>query len=221
MLEAEIRWEISERNVSRGLRSAVPSINAGLRRAASRMVAPIGVALGNGIRSTSAYQSLLNDQSENALGVHLGQPSEVFQAWMESVIQTWVGSIRARIRPPRFASGEIRAGFTIEGVREDYSDVLGLAEAQYASNDHTIPWLRWLLLDAQNVSIANYDLRFGPSRRSRTGSAIMIPSRTFWTIPSPFNVAEENNFINEVTGSSNFLVEIRGIILNQLNRIRI
>jgi len=95
-----------------------------------------------------------------------------------------------------------RLGLHIGLVEVDYKKILDASYAEYTSypSGITIPWLRWLLLEADSIRIIGWSIVRKPGAKgSRSGYAIMVPSkRRFWRIRAPFNVPASRNFVIQI-----------------------
>ena len=130
---------------------------------------------------------------------HLGLRREDLFTSLNQILETWKKSVVLQLDR---ANNRI----DIYAVRTDYQEVLSLPVASYISYNKNgiateIPWLRWILLEANTINIANWTVLFKESDASRAWNAIMI-RRTktpgFWSMPSPFNKDEATNFVSRI-----------------------
>ena len=159
------------------------------------------------IQNTNEWASLLDTDSEGSLGVELGLRGNEIRLWLAKILEVWKQSITVKVLPPRISRGVLYMQMDIRGIRSDYSDVLTQPYAMYVSiNGLEIPWLRWLLLEADQVRIPGYSIKYKPGAKgSRSGDALMEPDpQGFWQMPTEFRLPEEENFVSRVTGSREF-----------------
>jgi len=105
-------------------------------------------------------------------------------------------------------------------LRDDYSDLLSLAEATFQYTSFTgsgiLPWLRWLLLDGGSPVIGGFDFAPLPSIFSRTGGGIMTPGGN-WNIPANLAGTSNNNILTRAL--TNIQKDLESIIKQELQRV--
>jgi hypothetical protein len=82
-------------------------------------------------------------------------------------------------------------------IKENYEDVLSSADAFVIDDAKSLklPWLEWLLLYGGKIIVRSYEVKVGPNPHSRTGLAIMKPSKKNWRVPAEFSGTRENNWV--------------------------
>lgn len=147
--------------------------------------------LAQSIMSQPEYQSLLN----GALKFELGVPDAASR--VSNMIDIWASGARVNYGPFRQTNSGLSASFSIDMLKDDYSDILSsdLAIITDSVSGITIPWLEWLLLEGGNILVKNYKVQFGANDRSRTGFAIMVSSNENWRVPPEFAGTKTNNWI--------------------------
>ena len=95
------------------------------------------------------------------------------------------------------SGSQIKGGLSIGMIKEDYADVLGMDEATIIDRQtgSVVPWLYWLLLGGGDILVKDYAIKIGPSKKSRTGNAVMVKSLKNWRMPSKFVGVADNNWV--------------------------
>jgi len=166
-------------------------INLQMPKIALIMKTKIQVSISDLLKASPEYDSIVNNGS---LRAELGLPSATM---IEGVIDQWASNIVVKYKNFRIDIGMIE---------EDFSDVLGLPEAQYiyigrnldgSSKVRRIDWLRWLLMEGSDIIVSGFD--FTPvipkGGRSRTGLGVMERDRRGWRVPPEFAGTVNNNFV--------------------------
>jgi hypothetical protein len=122
-----------------------------------------------------------------------------------------------KLRNPKMSSlltGSISIAFVIPSYDMFYQ----IPGTEYVSpqSGQSIPWLRWLLEEAQSVQITNFRVMRKPNGRSGDGFMIKHKGR-YWRIPAPFDQAEENNFINRILRNDRFQKEVTAAVQKVLS----
>lgn len=145
----------------------------------------------NAIISEPEYQSLVGGKLKYEFGI----PNSVSS--LNNIIQTWINNIIIDSIPITISGNNLKGGFSINMIKDDYSDVLALNSSSVTDSKSgaELPWLEWLLLYGGQIIIKNYRVQMGPSRHSRTGMAIMVSSKENWRVPPEFAGTKSNNWI--------------------------
>ena len=151
--------------------------------------------------STPEYQSIL----QGKLKAELGIPNS--DARIMAVIDTWVNNIFVTVKTGTTPLLLIDIGI----IKEDYSDVLSLPQAQYTYKSKRgqgeIPWLRWLLLEGDKRIITRYEFSNNP-KGSRTGMGIMISKeKGAWQVPPEFSGTSVDNFATRALGNIGNIID--------------
>lgn len=138
------------------------------------------------------YISLLSGQLRSELGVPDADTriNRLFDAWSANV------NLRKSALSSR--AGRLSGGFSLDIIKSDFSDILSLPESVVIDDisGSSIPWLRWLLLEGNQILVRNYTVQMGNNPRSRTGSAIMVSSQKInWRVPAQFAGTINNNWV--------------------------
>ncbi len=101
----------------------------------------------------------------------------------------------AKVKPANFryvGKPELAGKITIEVLRDDLREVLGLSDASFTSEGKfagEVEWLRWLLLGGTSVVLAGFHVHHSPvnTQYSRTGGdALMFPGGNYSVTGSGF-----------------------------------
>lgn len=143
------------------------------------------------IESQGEYQQLLSGQLKDELGI----PNPASR--VNAIVDAWVNNVQVNTRPVLVSGSSLKGGMSIGMVKKDYSDVLGMDEATITDKNtgSVIPWLYWLLLGGGEILVKDYTIKIGPSKRSRTGNAIMIKSPKNWRMPAKYVGVADNNWV--------------------------
>ena len=173
------------------LTALLPDCKKYLDTAINKIKAALPNIVYNNITNTQEYISLISGQLKFEFGIPDASQK------IASLIDLWITNIVYTYKSPTISGNQIKASFTAELVRSDFSDVLG---SEYASvqdqSGYSLPWLRWLLLDGSAILVPNHSVIIGPNPRSRTGNAIMrMNSGQSWSVPNRYQGTESDNWI--------------------------
>ena len=166
-------------------------LKGGFTKAAARIKKQLQIMVKDAIESQPEYNSLLSGQLKDELGI----PNPTTR--VNAIVDTWSNNVEVVTKPVAVAGSQIKGGLSIGMIKEDYGDVLGMDEASIEDRQtgSVIPWLYWLLLGGGGMLVKDYAIKIGPSKRSRTGNAIMIKSVKNWRMPSQFVGVADNNWV--------------------------
>lgn len=172
-------------------------VKALFKKAQPKIQKDLRQLIGNAIRSQPEYSSLKSGQLRYEFG--LADTSIV-----DSIVDRFVESIYVTTNVVNSSNTNIDAQliFTII-ADEDLGDILSSNEAAIITEKgETLPWLEWLILRGSEPIILTHRILIKPSRYSRTGQAIMVPTKSgSWRVP-PFYVGTiENNWITRAISS--------------------
>lgn len=181
-----LQKEIAER-----FSAFLTSINTELKREIKKLV-------GEALEDSPEYQSILGGILREHFGI--ANPGEV----LAEIVQFIKSTVAVRKTSP---AGFYDIGGIQAAVLADVYELLGLKASSYISyskrnGELIIPWLSWLLLDGDELIIADYEINFDKSRASsRTGNAIMVKAgknrrSRGWKVPNQFSGTVGNNWIS-------------------------
>lgn len=107
----------------------------------------------------------------------------------KSIIEDLISNTRAEFIP---GNGNV-LGILRVTIRTGLSESV-FADTEYKSNEHIIPWLRWLLQRGVEVVVSEHSVASSSSPRSRSGSALMVEDDTgvFRTHPRWAGTSSDN-----------------------------
>jgi len=143
------------------------------------------------IVSEPEYGSLVG----GVLQYELGIPDAAQK--VNNIVNIWTSNFYVEISPVTISGSKIIGGFSINMIKDSYEDVLGSENAFVVDDAKSLrlPWLEWLLLYGGKIIVRNYEVQVGSSPYSRTGLAIMKPSKKNWRVPAEFSGTRENNWV--------------------------
>lgn len=149
--------------------------------------------------ANETVDSCINGILKGELG--LEQPA----ASLEVILQRMLSTLTINVAAPKDQAGILR--ITVQAVKDDLNDLIGLAAASQDWTDYTgteirgepLPWLEWLLVEGNNVIISDYIFR-GDKQIGRSGEqAIMQEAEgKFWKVPSQYQGTLTDNFILDI-----------------------
>jgi len=173
------------------LQSLTVELRNVFKKAAERIKKQLQVMVKEAIESQGEYQSLLRGQLKDELGI----PNPASR--VDSIVNAWINNVEVNTKPVSISGSSLTGGIFIGMVKQDYSDVLGMSEATIVDQKtgSVIPWLYWLLLGGGGILVKDYAIKIGPSRRSRTGNAVMVKSLKNWRMPAKYVGVADNNWV--------------------------
>ncbi len=173
------------------LKSLVSILNKNFSQASQNIATRLKKMVKEAIEAEPEYQSLMSGQLRDELGIP--DPGNR----VNTIVNAWANNVNVNLKPVTINGSRITGNISIGMIKEDYSDVLGLSEAIITdrSTGSSIPWLYWLLLGGGDILVKDYEIKIGPSKRSRTGNAVMVKSKKDWRMPSKFVGVAGNNWV--------------------------
>ncbi len=173
------------------LQSLAVEINRGFTKASERIKKQLQSIVKEAIQSEGEYQSLLRGQLKDELGI----PNPA--ARVNAIVDAWVNNVEVTVKRVVPTGSALNGGISIGMIKQDYSDVLGMDQATIIDKKtgSAIPWLYWLLLGGGDILVRDYTIKIGPSKRSRTGNAVMIKSPKNWRMPAKYVGVADNNWV--------------------------
>jgi hypothetical protein len=167
------------------------------------------------IHRTPEYISLI---SGGQLAVELGVPDAGSR--LDAILSKIRDSVQVNFRRVTVRGNiDLGGGYQILALQKDFQDIISLSEAKYDSNGHEVPWLEWLILEGDNIIIANYDILYTDRGKSRSGQAIMIhKSGAGFRIPPSFSGTASNNFLTRALNVPGIEAEITKIVEQEVQR---
>lgn len=137
------------------------------------------------------YQSLINGKLKGEFGL-----SNASQK-VNEIIDIWINNVRIMVSPATISGSRIKGGFKLDMIDSSYDDVLANDGAIVidGTSGVVLPWLEWLLLYGNQIIVKNYEVQVGSNARSRSGIAIMVPSKNNWRVPPEFAGTITGNWV--------------------------
>lgn len=127
-------------------------------------------------------------------------PSVVLQSVMDNVSGGVAVTTTGARRLGRGYSGSI----TIEILRSDYSEVLGVQGGSFSSEGgYSIDWIRWLTIEGDRILVYGYKFTTLPWVGSRTQKGFMRKaSGGTWSVPPQYSGIASDNWLTRAILSS-------------------
>lgn len=147
--------------------------------------------ISDAIKNSPEYNSILNGELRYEFGI--ADPGTK----LTGLLDIWSNNIKYTHMKPTIINNNIKAMFSASTIRIDYADVLYTDYALVidSTRNYTLPWLEWLLLEGNKTIIDKYEVIIGPNRFSRTGNALMQPSKKSWRVPPMYAGTASDNWI--------------------------
>lgn len=137
------------------------------------------------------YQSLISGKLKGEFGLSSASQK------VNDIIDIWTKNVTVTINPVTISGSKIKGGFKLDMIDSSYNDVLANDGAIVIDETSgvVLPWLEWLLLYGNKIIVKNYEVRVGSNPRSRSGMAIMVPSKNNWRVPPEFAGTITSNWV--------------------------
>lgn len=153
------------------------------------------------IKNEPEYASLISGKLRGEFGL-ADSASRV-----DSILSSIENSLIVQFKSPSISGGQIKGGIKLQMIKSNFSDLLSLSEASFTTEKGaSLNWLKWLLIEGDNVIVSDHRFIAGPYPTSRTGMGIMNEfNGAFWRVPPEFAGNINNNWItraiNKVSGN--------------------
>lgn len=146
--------------------------------------------IGDSIKTEPEYSSLMNGQLRKEFGID--DVSKV-----DLAVDYFLNTLNVVNKGVKYSATNISGGLKLTFLSN--VDINNIANnPNIVVNDakgYSIPWLDWLLLRGTSIIIKNYSVKFGANPISRSGDAIMISSKSSWSVPASFAGSADSNWI--------------------------
>jgi hypothetical protein len=143
--------------------------------------------LENSIKSQPEYGAIIFSSLRYELGLVDAQDR------MNVIIDKFLSGIQVNLRQTNFSKNFFVGGFVIKSS-SSYASILRLPEASFTTEKgEKLDWLEWLLLEGNNVIIADYRFK-ALGGKGRTGGGLMLKGGT-WRVPPESAGTANDNFI--------------------------
>jgi|TARA_B100001778_G_scaffold46806_1_gene34306 hypothetical protein len=182
---------------SQVLKSISKEVGAILNKAQPKIQKDLRTKLAASIRSQPEYGSLKGGELRYNFGL-----SDV--AAVDILVDRFVESIYVTTQSVEASANKISAQLIFSILAQnDLEDILSSSEAnQLTEKGESLPWLSWLLLRGNEPIIMEHRIVFKQTPFSRTGQAIMVPSKSGnWRVPPTYIGTIEDNWITRALSS--------------------
>jgi hypothetical protein len=161
-----------------------------LNKTANTIEPKIKILLRKALQNEPEYSSLINGDLRREFGIE--NVSNV-----NTVIENISNTIFVEINALKINNTGLSGGIKLNIVPSDLTNITNDQSAFVVDNDrgYSLPWLEWLLFKGGEIIIRNFEVKYGPSSRSRSGDALMVQSDSSWRVPAQFSGTEQNNWI--------------------------
>lgn len=192
------------------LDALLPQVNKYMISSINEIKSKIPNIIKTAIINTPEYESLINGKLKYELGINDSTEK------LAGLIELWSSRILVNYNKPRISMNKIISSVSINMIRVDFSDVL-YSEYAYVVDSfrgYSLPWLEWLLLEGNRTIVKDHSVKIGLNKYSRTGLAIMVPSKQSWRVPSEFAGTISNNWITRAIDNAeeNIIYSINRIL---------
>lgn len=178
------------------LQALIKQTDSYFKKAFNKSKQQIIPIVSNAITSHPTYRSLVSGglKAEFGLDSPRSRVSDILSFWEKLTVE---------YQAPRIKGNQILGSFALSMIKSDYSDVLSLSAATVKTRKGSqLEWLRWLLLFGDKTIVKDYDIKFGPNSKSRSGDAIMVQGKgARWSVPAAFSGTIGKNWITEAIDS--------------------
>lgn len=180
------------------LKALLPDTRKYMNKVINTLKNKLPNVINEAIKRAPEYDAILTGQLKAEFGI----PDPGLK--LAGLLDIWSKNIAIEYQNPQISSNQIKSNFSISMIRVDFSDVLYSDFAEVVDNErgYSLPWLQWLLLEGNKTLVKNYEVVLGPSPRSRSGLALMAPSKKSWRVPSGFSGTQGNNWITRSIDSA-------------------
>jgi hypothetical protein len=171
------------------LKSIIDKLSIVIDKSLSPITEGIKSIVKEALKQEPEYASLISGKLKAELGI---PDSSV----VDLVVDALVNTIQVSKQPLSSNNNGIKGGFVMTMMKSD--DLGGVIYANISSvvdaKGYSLPWLEWLLLRSNTPIVKNYSVKYGSSPYSRSGMAIMVPSKDSWRVPPEFAGSQNDNW---------------------------
>lgn len=184
------------------LKAFLPDVRFEFDKAINRIKGTLPNLVYDIVRNSPEYDSIVSGQLKYELGIPDGIDK------ITALIGVWSKNIFYKYSPPKISGYRITASFRADLFKANFSDVLGMNEAQVYDTlrGYSLPWLQWLVLDGSVPLIPHHHVELVNSDRSRTGGALMRFGGN-WGVPSSFTGTIADNWITRAIDARSSSIE--------------
>jgi hypothetical protein len=194
----------SSKDIQQKILSAIlPEITSLMNKATLKLKQNLPDIIRNAIINTPEYESLSIGKLKYEFGI------ANVDSKLSSLLNVWSTNISYQYQAPIVTGSRIKSSFSASMIKADFSDVLyaDFAAVVDTVRGYTLPWLEWLLLEGNKTIVKNYEVVFGANKFSRTGFAVMQPSRRSWRVPPEFSGTSRDNWITRAIDNAEPIIQ--------------
>lgn len=173
------------------LKALLPDINRYFNSISQNMKQNISNIVVNYIKAQPEYESLISGK----LKAEFGLPDA--SSRLSSILSQIESGAMVQTKPISISGGKLRGSIKLQMIQKDFGDLLSIGDATFTTEKgSSLEWLRWLLIEGDNIIISEYYFIAGPYSNSRTGMGIMHGFEGgSWRVPPEYAGNINNNWI--------------------------
>jgi hypothetical protein len=142
------------------------------------------------LQNEPEYSSLISGELRKEFGIENTNNVDI-------AINNIVNSMDLSIVKISMGNFGLTGGMQINIVPKDLTGIIDDNSAFVIDTErgYSLPWLEWLLTKGGQIIVRNFEVKYGPNPRSRSGDAVMVSSGSDWRVPSQFTGTSSNNWI--------------------------
>jgi hypothetical protein len=197
-------------------------INSYVKNRIDRIEPAIRGVLERALKESPTYQSIV--AQDGMLRAHLGIENPNI---IDDIVEAWLSQIKVSIKfgNDTIKKNKVFCNIIIEAIRADFEEILKHPSSVYTydvspkkgGGKRTIPWLEYLLKRGGDIIVTDFAVvrKSFDKKWSRTGLALMFPSKRGWTVPliEPVRGQIDDNFVTYA------IMKYEKYILNSLKAI--
>jgi len=159
-------------------------------KAVSGIITEVKMVVSEALKQEPEYESLMS----GSLKYEFGIPDSGI---VDTVIEEMVNTLNLEYKSVTINNLGLSGGYKLTMIKSD--DINGIINNQSAKvvdggRGYELPWLSWLLFQANKPIVKNFEVKIAPNPSSRTGMAIMVDSNKNWRVPPEFAGTISNNW---------------------------
>lgn len=184
------------------LKALLPDINRYFNNISNTIRNIIPKIVIDAIRNEPEYASLTSGKLKGEFGLTDAS------ARIETILSTIQNNLIIDSKQPVLSGGQIKGGIRLKMIRSNFSDLLSLSDSSFTTEKGAnLNWLRWLLIEGDNVIVSDHIFTAGSYSSSRTGFGIMNEFKgAFWRVPPEFAGNINNNWITRAIDKASSLI---------------
>lgn len=173
------------------LKALLPEINTYFNTISQNMKQNISNIVVSYIKAQPEYESLISGK----LKAEFGLPDA--SSRLSTILNQIESGAMVQTKPLSISGGKLRGSIKLQMIQKDFGDLLSLGDATFTTEKgSSLEWLKWLLVEGDNIIISEYYFIAGPYSTSRTGMGIMHGFQGgSWRVPPEYAGNINNNWI--------------------------